>query len=169
MDANDRIAIEDLFARLGEAERRLPQRDPEAEALIRSEIARHPAAPYYMAQTIVVQQAALENARRRIEELEERGNGGLFGGDTSRRAQANRRYDAAGGPWDNRGDNRGGGGFLAGAAQTAVGVAGGVLLGNMLAGALFGGGDANAGESPPDDGGDAGDAGDFDAGDMGDF
>jgi hypothetical protein len=54
-----------------------------------------------------------------------------------------------------------GGGFLAGAAQTAVGVAGGVLLGNALAG-LFGGGDAQAAEA------DAG-AEDFSADDGGDF
>jgi hypothetical protein len=47
---------------------------------------------------------------------------------------------------------RGGGGFLAGAAQTAMGVAGGVLLGNMIADA-FGGGDeakaADAGQAEP--------------------
>jgi hypothetical protein len=165
MDANDRHAIEDLFVRLAEAERRLPQRDPEAEALIRSEIGRHPAAPYYMAQTIVVQQQALEESRRRIEALEERGSG-LFSGvprDDRRSAQRRSQRDD-GGPWDNRG-----GGFLAGAAQTAVGVAGGVLLGNMLAGALFGGGDANAEEIRPEET-DASDAGgDFDGGDFGDF
>jgi hypothetical protein len=47
---------------------------------------------------------------------------------------------------------RGGGGFLAGAAQTAMGVAGGVFLGNMIADA-FGGGDeakaADAGQAEP--------------------
>jgi hypothetical protein len=37
----------------------------------------------------------------------------------------------------------GGGGFLAGAAQTAMGVAGGVMLGNMIGG-MFGGGAAHA-------------------------
>lgn len=42
-----------------------------------------------------------------------------------------------------------GGGFLAGALQTAVGVAGGMLLGNMLGG-LFRGNDAHAAEAPPD-------------------
>lgn len=36
-----------------------------------------------------------------------------------------------------------GGGFLAGAAQTAMGVAGGVLLGNAIAG-MFGGSEAQA-------------------------
>lgn len=171
MDTNDRLAIEDLFARLAEAGQRLPERDPDAEALIRTEIGRNPAAPYYMAQTIVVQQQALENAQNRIADLEARGNsggflGGLFGGGDIGRTQRDPRRDRAYAdrqpqqPWGN-----GGGGFLAGAAQTAVGVAGGVLLGNMLAGALFGGSDsANAQEAPPEEA-DAG--GDFDGG--GDF
>ena len=59
MNANDRQAIEALFERLGEVERRSPPRDKEAEAFIGARIARQPAAPYYMAQTIVVQQQAL--------------------------------------------------------------------------------------------------------------
>ncbi|KAB2868352.1 MAG: DUF2076 domain-containing protein, partial [Bauldia sp.] len=79
MDTRDRQAIETLFEKLTEVERRSPPRDPEAEAYIRSAIAGQPAAPYYMAQTIVVQQQALEEAERRIAELE-RGSGGLFGG-----------------------------------------------------------------------------------------
>ncbi len=67
---------------------------------------------------------------------------------------------------------RQGGGFLAGAAQTAVGVAGGVLLGNALAG-LFGG-DAQAAEGDSgvhegDDDVDADDYGADDGGDSGDF
>ena len=55
----------------------------EAEALIRSAIAAQPGAPYYMAQTIVVQNAALREAERRIVQLEsqdEEQQGGLFGG-----------------------------------------------------------------------------------------
>jgi hypothetical protein len=40
---------------------------------------------------------------------------------------------------------RGGGGFLAGAAQTALGVTGGVLLGNAIAG-MLGGSEAKAAE-----------------------
>jgi hypothetical protein len=63
-----------------------------------------------------------------------------------------------------------GGGFLAGAAQTAMGVAGGVLLGNMLAGAFSGGDEAkaaDAGQAEPqqaaaEDIGDAGDDFGFD-------
>ena len=156
MDANDRAAIEDLFSRLAEAEQRLPNRDPEAEALIRREIARHPAAPYYMAQVIVAQQQALEAAQRRIDEQGRQGGGlfdGLFGGGQRATAPRAVRSD---GPWSNNS-----GGFLAGAAQTAMGVAGGVLLANAIGGALFGGDEASAAVPPPPDVPEP-DAGDFD-------
>jgi hypothetical protein len=171
MDQRDRQAIQDLFARLAEVERRSAPRDPEAEAMIRSAVSAQPGAPYYMAQTIVVQTQALEAARERIEELE-RNSGRLFGGlfGNSRDAGAGRRHQQAdrAQPWASQGS-----GFLAGAAQTAIGVAGGVLLGNMIAGALFGGqeqaqaepnadADANA-----DIGGDAETGGEFDTADIG--
>jgi Uncharacterized protein conserved in bacteria (DUF2076) len=55
MDANDRRAIEGLFERLAEVERKSPPRDPDAEAFIREQIARQPAARYYRAKTVVVQ------------------------------------------------------------------------------------------------------------------
>lgn len=180
---DDRRAIEGLFERLAQAERQAPDRDHEAEDLIRREIARHPAAPYYMAQTIVVQQQALEMAERRIEDLERaasrRERGGLFGGlfddgrgrqdrDGGRAVQRGR-----GGPWDQqdavpRQDQRnpqqqGGGGFLAGAAQTALGVAGGVLLGSAIA-SMFGAGAAHASESQSQDqNGDSGQSNDQDS------
>ena len=129
-------------------------RDPESERHIRSLIASQPSAPYYMAQTIVVQEQALSAAQRRIDELESRtalaSSGGGFlesifgGGQRNRPSQPSsqgysRRGNDEGGPWASRramGRGMGGGGFLAGAAQTAMGVAGGVVLGNMLAGML---------------------------------
>lgn len=154
MNDEDRAAILDLFRRLHDVEGRTGPRDPEAEALIHSAIAAQRSAPYYMAQTIVVQNAALREAERRIAELEARAAeqggllGGLFGGGGGRGRSSvpptgQRRDPAhAGGQ---------GGGFLAGAAQTALGVAGGVLLGNMIAGAMFGGSDASADEAPPEE------------------
>ena len=179
MDARDRQAIEDLFRKIDEVERRSGPRDPEAEALIRAKIAANPAAAYYMAQTIVVQEGALNEAEHRIQELEQSSQGGLFGGlFGGGRSERRRRYaEPVGRSRYIEGPGaygRSGGGFLAGAAQTAMGVAGGVLLGNMIGG-LFAGDDASAAEdvdpgmedqdvgmdaAPPEDAG--GDFGGFD-------
>ncbi len=156
MDYRDREAIEGLFIRLKEVEGRFP-RDREAEALIKQKIAEHPASTYYMAQTIIVQQQALEQAERRIADLE--------GGRRSRRSPP-RGVDQGPQPW---GAPVYGGGFLAGAMQTALGVAGGVLLGSIIADAFTG--DAQAAEADQGDAGDdadTGDAGgDFGSGDGG--
>jgi uncharacterized protein len=160
MDHQDRQAIEGLFGKLGEVERQSGARDAEAEAFIRSRIAAQPAAPYFMAQTIVVQEQALNAAQVRIAELERQlasrpaGGGGflagLFGGG---QPQPTPRSQSMPGMAPHMAPHMApsmapgrGGGFLAGAAQTAMGVAGGVLLGNMIASA-FGGDDAKAGEA----------------------
>jgi uncharacterized protein len=173
MNRDDRNAIEGLFDRLAEAARVSPHRDPDAEALIRAEMSRQPAAAYYMAQTIVVQQQALEAAERRIQELEaeaeRRGRGGLFGGmfdDAHGRQNRadDRTVSRQRGPWD----RAAGGGFLAGAAQTALGVAGGVLLGSAI-GSLLGAGSANAGEADAGHGADTGQDAGMDDADNGDF
>jgi len=178
LSSDDRRAIEGLFDRLADVERQNPHRDADAEWLIEQSIRRQPNAPYYLAQTVVVQQAALEEAERRIRELESQ----------SRQLRDDRRSDVPRGPWDRgnaqqddrydrRGGGFGGGGFLAGAAQTAMGVAGGMLLGSMI-GSLFGGGAAHAAEgndsqnsdAAQDAGNDAQDAGadnDFGGGDFG--
>jgi uncharacterized protein len=170
LNPEDRRAIEGLFHRLADVEHKNPERDPEAQELIDREIVRQPGAPYYMAQTILVQQHAVEVAERRILELEreteERGRGGMFGGlfDDGRgrqnRPDARQQMQRNRGPWDREddapvaGNQRGqfgqGGGFLAGAAQTALGVAGGVLLGSAI-GSLLGAGGAHAAEAPAND------------------
>ena len=170
LNPEDRRAIEGLFDRLADVARRNPERDPEAQDLIDREIVRQPGAPYYMAQTVLVQQHALEVAERRIAELEreaeERGRSGMFGGlfdegrgrqnrsDDSRQVQRNRnpwdRQDEANDTRNQRGQMGQGGGFLAGAAQTALGVAGGVLLGSAI-GSMFGAGGAHAAESSAND------------------
>lgn len=178
MNSEERRMIEGLFDRLGEAERQSPPRDAEAERLIREQIAARPAGPYYMAQTMIVQEEALKAAQARIDELERAARdhpapsgssgflGGLFGGGGAAPARDDRRpFPASGasappayapspyaaaqpasGPWGSApaaapmgmapATGGRGGGFLAGAAQTAVGVAGGVMLGSML-GNLF--------------------------------
>ena len=144
MDRNDQQAIEDLFRKLPAVESNSPARDSEAEAFIRQQIARHPGAPYYMAQTIIMQEQALKAAQARIEELEapaKQGTGGglfnnIFGDSTlpTRSTSVPRVGRADSAPAQMA--QRQGGGFLAGAAQTAMGVAGGLLLGNAIAGML---------------------------------
>jgi uncharacterized protein len=191
MDHQDRQAIEQLFGKIAQVEGQAGAPDTQAADFIRSQIARQPNAPYYMAQTIVVQEQALNAAQGRIQQLEQElasrpaGGGGflsgLFGGGQSRPQQQPSYHPhqqpmhgmpphmapGMGGMTGGMAQQRGGGGFLAGAAQTAMGVAGGVLLGNMIADA-FSGGDgpkaADAGQAEPqqaaaEDFGDAG--GDF--------
>ncbi len=175
MDHNDRQAIEGLFQKLAAVEQSAPARDGEADAFIADRIGRQPGAPYFMAQTIVVQEQALEQAQARIEQLEaqvrqggaQQGGffGKLFGGapvpPAPQRPAASpfgsRGHTAAGAsPFDNRapgagspfGNRPAGGGFLAGAAQTAMGVAGGVLLANAV-GSMFAG-EAEAAEPEPE-------------------
>lgn len=178
MDYNDRQAIESLFGKLADVERQATPPDGQAEVYIRDRITAQPAAPYFMAQTIIVQEHALNAAQQRIEELEYRvanrpaGGGflsGLFGSASAVRPVAPPSpHASSSGPWSRPPGGLGqpsrGSGFLAGAAQTAMGVAGGVLLGNAIAG-MFDGSEANAAEkSEPqdqeDDGGDSGDFGD---------
>ncbi|MBY6266539.1 DUF2076 domain-containing protein, partial (plasmid) [Azospirillum sp. 412522] len=92
MDQTERQIIDDLFAKLHQAEAQSGPRDPEAEGLIRERIARQPAAPYLMAQSIVMMEQALAASHARNEELERQlrerpaasapaqsGGGGLFG------------------------------------------------------------------------------------------
>ena len=208
MDTRDAEAIESLFAKLGDVEVAAGPRDVGAERLIAERIAHQPGAPYYMAQTIVMQDAALANQQQRIEQLEreaaERATAEVpaehgflprsFGGAsaTSGRgsvpsvggnrpsaawgeraaAEAPRNPEPASAPAQGTGFGRGmgGGGFLAGAAQTAMGVAGGVLLGNALAG-MFGGHEAKSVDQTAAANNDAatggGDAGQGAAGDSG--
>lgn len=148
LNPEDRRAIEGLFERLAEAERRAPARDRDADALIHAEIGRLPNAPYYMAQTIVVQQQGLEAADARIRELESQ----LAQRDQQRQRSPWDRSDEAYDQRQQRGGFGGGfgGGFLGGAVQTALGVAGGVLLGSAI-GSLFGAGSAHASEGQASD------------------
>lgn len=186
----DERAIEDLFDRLSNVERVSDRPDAGSEQLIRQRLRENPSAAYFMAQTVIVQEAALREQQKRIEELEHQATqrpgllDSIFGDDDPPPRQAQRRS-----PWGDvdanprrpaeRPGERGGSGFLAGAAQTALGVTGGILLGNAIGG-LFGGNDAQAAEPPAsiedtgldetgldDSSLDAGDWGDFDIG--GDF
>jgi hypothetical protein len=165
MNVQDQTAIEGLFERLKQAESQSGARDGEAEQLIASFVKQQPAAPYLMAQAVLVQEHALQQLQSRVETLEKElasrpqsGGGflgGLFGAGAASGATPAPTADRSGGRsggWGSQASpsqpsaaafQRGqSGGFLAGAAQTAMGVAGGVLLGNAIAG-LFAG-DAEA-------------------------
>ena len=160
MNSEDRSAIEDLFQRLANVERNSGPRDREAERLIWERMRDNPASAYFMAQTVLVQEAALRAQQQKIEELEAEAGGGsgfldsIFGDDRPKRP-AERRD----GPWGRPAE----GGFLAGAAQTALGVTGGMLLGSAIAG-MFGTPPASAGEHPDAGAQDSGD-GEMDGGD----
>ena len=180
MDHTERQIIDELFGKLRQAETQAGPRDGQAEAHIRDQIARQPAAPYLMAQTIVMQEQALAASQARVEELERQARqrpsggflGGLFGGGSRSAVPAGVNvsgipgagpFGQAGGPdprfaaYANPNQQRPGGGFMAGAMQTAMGVAGGMLIGSALSSAFSSGGAladeavSQAGEHLPDE------------------
>lgn len=168
--------IDSLFERITEAEKQTGERDKDAEAHINKHLVNNPSAPYYMAQTIIMQEAALKQLKAKVEALEKEAANtrpssggflsGLFGGgsnqNTSQESQSRENTTSQSGwgqnqsSWGNRNQSAygqqagnqgygsrgsagggmfgGGGGssFLGGALKTAAGVAGGMVVGNML-------------------------------------
>ena len=165
MTPDERQMLADLFERI-RATGATP-RDAQAEAFINDAVRAVPFAPYALAQTVLIQNQALERAAHRISELEAAAQGQgqaepptsflgglgktLFGGGGSA-AQPRSSYDA--GAYQRTqpqappayappqggpwGAPAAGGGFLHNAISTAAGVAGGLALGNIIGG-LFGG------------------------------
>lgn len=68
MTPEERQMLTGLFERVGSTAS--APRDPQAEAFIAEAVRAQPHAPYVLAQTVLVQQQALENASRRLAELE---------------------------------------------------------------------------------------------------
>ena len=66
MNQHERQIIDDLFDKLRQAEQQSGPREPNAEAHIRSRVQQQPGVPYYMAQTILMQEQALQTAQARI-------------------------------------------------------------------------------------------------------
>ena len=160
MQSEEQRLIDGLFSRLKQAETQSAPRDAEAEKTIAGYVQGQPAAPYYMAQTILIQEAAIKQLNERIQALEsdvsrlqstKQNSGGflagLFGGGQSsssgsepipgsqnyaRQAPPAQQPGYAQPQAQNYAPARSGGGFMSGALQTAAGVAGGVVLGNML-------------------------------------
>ncbi|HEV7264898.1 MAG TPA: DUF2076 family protein [Falsiroseomonas sp.] len=149
----------------------LPPVDPEADRLLTDLMARHPEARYRLTQMAFVQEHALVEMQNRIQQLEwevENGRrqgaaqqnrgmlGGLFGGGARPAAMPPRpqpQYPPGHNPAALQ-QARGGSGFLGTAMMTAVGVAGGMMLGNALMSA-FSGGAAEAATAAGDFGQDA--------------
>src|SRR5258708_35766215 len=69
MTPQERDLITHLLSRLSQAGGQ--PKDPEADALIRQAVAAQPDAPYYLVQTVLIQDMALSNAQSRIHELEQ--------------------------------------------------------------------------------------------------
>lgn len=161
METQEQQLIEGLFSRLQEAEKHSAPRDAEAERAIGKHIQNQPAAPYYMAQVILLQEAAIKRLDQRVRDLElqaERAQqtppepsggflAGLFGGGQRQASAPPSRPSGAapGRGWGEPGPQYAapaggaasaglarGSGFLGGALQTAAGVAGGMLVGNLL-------------------------------------
>ncbi|NCH54558.1 DUF2076 domain-containing protein [Cronobacter muytjensii] len=170
MQSEEQRLIDGLFDRLKAAGENSAPRDADAERWIEQHMRAQPGAAYYMAQTILIQEAAMKQLNGRIQALEaeveqlkhsasrQQSSGGflagLFGGNKHEQepprpqavargsdpipgAQQYQSAPPAGyapqatqGQYYNNAPR--GGGFMAGALQTAAGVAGGVVLGNML-------------------------------------
>lgn len=154
MQSQEQQLIESLFGRLKQAETQSGPRDAAAEKLIQQQIQQQPEAPYYMAQAILIQEAALKQLNNRVSELEARlaqqpqqSSGGflsgLFGGGNQQQQPAQPQQSG----WNSAPQQQQPGyapapaqaaapsatrGFLGGALQTAVGVAGGVVMADML-------------------------------------
>ncbi|GAB52933.1 DUF2076 domain-containing protein [Atlantibacter hermannii] len=161
MQSEEQRLIDGLFTRLQQAETQSAPRDADAEARIVHHLQQQPQAPYYMAQTILIQEAAIKQLNQRLQALEgqlaqreqeashkpESGGflAGLFGGGSTRSRQPDRpipgadeyartapgNYTAPPATAQGYGASRGQS-FMGGALQTAAGVAGGVLMANML-------------------------------------
>jgi len=177
MQSEEQRLIEGLFSRLQQAESVTAPRDAEAERVIQACIAKQPSAPYYMAQAMIIQEAALtklnqqvQAQQQQIEQLQEQAKNvrpsssgflaGLFGGGaTQSQSQAAPQNNSGSQPIPGtNGDNRNAQpqqqyqqqpyqqqaapqqavpqqpGFLGSALRTAAGVAGGVVLADMLTG-----------------------------------
>ena len=160
MQNEEQQLIDNLFSRLKQAESQSGPRDAGAEQLIKQHLQNQPGAPYYMSQAILIQEAALKKLNAQVAELENRltqaqqqqapqqSSGGflssLFGGGSRPTAPQQQQPAWNSAPQQPQPQYAAppqqpyaapaarGTGFLGGALQTAVGVAGGVVMADML-------------------------------------
>jgi uncharacterized protein len=152
VNQQDKQAIDDLFQHLNQTAAQEGPRDRDAEALIQRHVQQGPPGLlYHMAQTLVGQQGALRQMRAQLadcqQQLQQSGSqGGFLRGWRGGGPQGYGGYGGYAPPYQQPSgwQRGGGGGFLAGAGQIALGVGGGILaaeaLGNLFSGEpLFGG------------------------------
>ncbi|MBX8535521.1 DUF2076 domain-containing protein [Pseudomonas cichorii] len=122
MNSEEQTLIDELFSKLKSAETASAPRDAGAEARIKEHLARQPGAPYYMAQAILVQEAAVNQLNQQLKQRDEQiqqlqaelqqargqassapASGGflssIFGGSTSRAPQSQPAPTSSGGGW----------------------------------------------------------------------
>lgn len=71
MNSEEQTLIDGLFSKLKSAETASTPRDGEAEARIKEHLNQQPGAPYYMAQAILVQEAAVNQLNLQVKERDE--------------------------------------------------------------------------------------------------
>ncbi|KPW75013.1 hypothetical protein ALQ64_02490 [Pseudomonas cannabina] len=71
MNSEEQTLIDGLFSKLKDAEAASAPRDAAAEARIKEHLARQPAAPYYMTQAILVQEAAVNQLNQQVKQRDE--------------------------------------------------------------------------------------------------
>jgi len=140
MTPDEKRMLADLASKI--AQTPAPPRDPEAEEFIRTQIGKRPDALYLMTQTVLIQNLALDQARRQLQELQSRGGqtasgsflnqgsgGGSYGQAPGQSYPGNYGAPQPGYAQAGSTPQPGGGApsFLRGAAQTAAGVAAGAL------------------------------------------
>jgi hypothetical protein len=69
MNSEEQTLIDGLFSRLQQAEKESAPRDAQAEARIKEHLANQPAAGYFMAQAILVQEAAIKRLDEQNKQL----------------------------------------------------------------------------------------------------
>ena len=148
MNSEEQTLIDGLFSRLQQAEKESAPRDAQAEARIKEHLANQPAAGYFMAQAILVQEAAIKRLdeqnkqlAQQVEQLQAElqqarnpasapsGGGWREPGRPSFNAPAQQGFGAAPGNYGAPQQSApAASSFLGGAQKTAAGVAGGVML-----------------------------------------
>jgi hypothetical protein len=71
MNSEEQTLIDGLFSKLKSAETASAPRDTQAEARIKEHLTQQPAAPYYMAQAILVQEAAVNQLNQQVKQRDE--------------------------------------------------------------------------------------------------